>query len=663
MNFNKFKEAIQAQFAIMKDHKLFTTSIEKEFLWQSYLKAFPEGTNPMFRERTEHDCQVCKQFIRNVGSMVAINPSTYSLISLWDAPNIPEEYQPVATAMSKLVKHYAIRNRFFHFETNVGFDHNIKFLEDETYERYDHFHIVLPSTLVKQDPGSTLGAITATKEVFERGLKEITTDAINTVIELVEQGSLYRGEEHLPTVNKFKILHEEYQEHPIENFCWAHADTQGARIRNTAIGTLLTDLSTGTPLEASVKAFEVKVAPTNYKRPTALITKSMIDNAQKKVVELGIGSSLHRRYATINDITINNIIFADRTAKKEMNVFDTLAAHLPDTKQNFDKVEEVSIDTFINDILPKSTSLEVMVENKHVNNMVSLIAPSFPLSKNIFQWDNNFTWTYEGDVTDSIKERVKTAGGNVKGVLRCSLGWYNYDDLDIHVMEPGGREIYYSNSRSPTGGELDVDMNAGGKGTRTPVENITWPKLSKMKEGEYHVFVNNYCKRESVDVGFEAEIEYNNQVYTFSYAQAVGNRKNVTVAKFEFSRENGLTFKESLPSTQASKESWGITTQKFHRVSMVMNSPNHWDNKTQGNKHYFFMIEDCLNPDKARGFYNEFLSPSLMEHRKVFEVLGSKMMTEPSDDQLSGLGFSSTVRNTIVVKVTGAFARTVKVLI
>lgn len=51
--------------------------------------------------------------------------------------------------------------------------------------------------------------------------------------------------------------------------------------------------------------------------------------------------------------------------------------------------------------------------------------------------DNNFSWAYTGGITDSIKERVKQAGGNVDGELRISLSWFNFDDLDLHVIEPG----------------------------------------------------------------------------------------------------------------------------------------------------------------------------------------------------------------------------------
>lgn len=42
-----------------------------------------------------------------------------------------------------------------------------------------------------------------------------------------------------------------------------------------------------------------------------------------------------------------------------------------------------------------------------------------------------------------------------------------------------------------------------------------------------------------------------------------------------------------------------------------------------------------------------------MKHKKVFEALGSKMKVENSDVQLSGLGFSSTKQDYLIVKMDG----------
>jgi len=56
------------------------------------------------------------------------------------------------------------------------------------------------------------------------------------------------------------------------------------------------------------------------------------------------------------------------------------------------------------------------------------------------------------------------------------------------------------------------------------------------------------------------------------------------------------------------------------------------------------------------------LKEDLTKHRKVFEVLGSKMRVESSENQLSGLGFSSTQKNDVIVKVEGSFNRVIRLI-
>lgn len=664
VKFHDFKKAIRKQFESMAGSELFKTDVDKDLLWETYLKSFPEGTNPIFRERTEHDCQCCKQFIRACGNMVTIVDN--KLVSIWDI-QVGEHYQTVTDAMSKLVKFKSVKNVFLHREEKVGTDSNIQLLDSGEIIKWQHFYLELPARFVEIDKGTILSEKRSNKEVFKRSLEEITIDAAETVLELIEQNSLYRGEENKGIVelflkhkNKYDLIKRNTKK---DNYCWLNSVAIGgaAKIRNTAIGTLLVDISEGKELNEAVKMFESKVAPPNYKRPTALITKSMIANAQKKVKSLGIESALSRRYAIVEDITINNILFADRSTKEAMDVFDEMAKEAPTKTKNLKKVEEVDIELFVHDILPKADSVELMFENKHTNNLMSLIAPVDGEAKSIFKWGNNFSWAYNGEVADSMKERVKKAGGNVNGVLRCSLSWFNYDDLDIHVKEPDGNHIYFSNMGvHPSTGVLDVDMNADGRNTRNAVENIVWTNKAKMKEGVYEVLINQYSQRETIDIGFDAEIEFDGVIHSFHYDKKVAG--NVLVAKFEFyKKENNIKFIKALPSTQAAKEIWGVTSQQFHKVSMIMNSPNHWNGRPVGNKHYFFILEDCKNDKRSRGFFNEFLKEDLKEHRKVFEVLGSKMKTEISDNQLSGLGFSSTQRNHVYCKVSGSFNRVVKI--
>ena len=663
-DFIEFKEAVREQFDRMSKFVLFKTDISKEDLFNTYLDSFPEGTNEIYRERRRYDCQCCKSFIRSCGNVVAIENN--KLISIWDV-KVGGYYQEVADALSKLVKEEDIRDVFLHFEKNLGTDKNLQELEDGNVLQWDHFHFVLPTKFVNtKDRDKVLGDYRTTKDVFKRALEEITLDSLDTVLELIDQNSLYRGVEYKKSIEKFRDkmldyfdIHEQYK----DMFYWQQSMDKKtpARIRNTAIGTLLLDLSNDIELDIAVKKFEAMVAPANYKRPTALITKGMISKAQEKVAELGIEESLHRRYAVAEDITINNVLFADREAKKAMNVFDELAETIPDKVKNFDKIEEIPIEDFLDNVLPKIDSMELLIEGRHSGNLMSLVAPEDVEAKPIFKWHNNFSWSYNGDVTDSIKERVKNAGGSVTGALRCSLSWYNTDDLDIHVIEPGGNTIYYNDKlNTKTGGRLDVDMNAGTIVTN-PVENITWPSKLNMEEGIYQVIVHNFTKRGTKDKGFEVEIEYDGSIQSFHYEKVVKDGEKVHVANFKFSKGKPLEFVDTIESKKASKEIWSITTEKFHKVAMLMNSPNHWDERSTGNKHLFFILDKCRNNESARGFYNEFLKEDLNEHRKVFEVLGNKMKVEKSDRQLSGLGFSTTQRNSVLCRVTGSFSRTLKI--
>jgi hypothetical protein len=666
MIFNDFNKAIQKKFEELSQYNLFKVDIDGDLLWETYLNSYPEGTNPIYKERTESDCQCCKQFIRACGNVVAIINN--QLVSIWDI-EIDGHYKVVADAMSGVVKKSPIRDVFLNGEIKLGTEESLKLGDDNKTIKFNHFYYELPSKFVSNNIGSKLSASRSNKEVLQRSLEEITVESAEIVIDLIDQNSLYRGEEHKSTIELFlnqKTEYDKIEDDTKDNFCWDISSNLGgvSKIRNTVIGTLLSDISAGMDLDKAVRLFESKVAPINYKRPTAIISKKMISDAKKKLEELGAINSLERRHATVEDLSVNDIIFVDRDTKDSLSgdVFDELSRNVIDKVKNLNRVEEITVNEFINNVVPKATKVEVMIENKHINNFMNVLAPVYKDVKNIFKWDNNFSWSYNGGVADSIKERVKNAGGNVNGVLRCSLSWFNYDDLDIHVREPNGNHIYYSRKENhTTSGRLDVDMNAGGRSSRSAVENITWTKETSMEEGIYHVYVNNYTLRETIDVGFDVEIEYNNTIYSFHYDKKVNNNQNITVAKFNFTHSGGIEFIESLPSTTASKEVWGISTQKFHDVQIIMNSPNHWNGKETGNKHWFFIINNAYNDKSVRGFFNEYLNEEFTPHRKVFEVLGNTLKVDPDGQQLAGIGFSSTIRNELLVKVSGSFNRLLRI--
>lgn len=274
MNFLGFKKALQEQFNEMKTYgSIFRADVDGDLLWETYLKSFPEGSNPKFRKRTEHDCSCCRAFIKQAGAMLAIKDG--ELVSLWDI-QIEGEYQPVANALASLVKSKEIANIYLHQEANVGTDKNYE--QDISIRTWQHLFLKLPRELhcQKNAIGAKLSEYRSTFDVMLRSLTEITMDAVDTTMELIGQNSLYRGEEHKNTIDQFKKLKIQFDKANNKKlFCWSMVQNMSPvvlRIRNTAIGTLLVDLSEGKELDYAVNAFEKKVAPVNYKRPTALVT-------------------------------------------------------------------------------------------------------------------------------------------------------------------------------------------------------------------------------------------------------------------------------------------------------------------------------------------------------------------------------------------------------
>lgn len=667
-DFHNFVLVLQKQLSQMAKTGLFEVRSDKDTIYNLYLDSFPAGTNLLFRERREYDCNCCKQFIRDVGRVITFVDG--KRVSIWDV-KVPGYYQVVVDALSEAIHSAPVSDEFLHFQAKVGTAQS-NVLEgpegDQKVVTYNHFHAVLPQNFVKPnaDIATALSRSRSNVQVLERSLIELTADAAETIIELNAQGSLYRGKEQIASVNLFLELKGKYDaldDAGKEAFVWTNGLELGERgkFRNSAIGTLLEDLSGGMDIESAVKRWEKVMAPANYKRPTALVTESMIKKAQQTVQEMGLMDSLPRRYAVLEDLTVNNVLFADRSTQKATDVFGDLLKSAKKPTKGPEKIEEISIAKFIKDVLPTATGIEALVENRHTGNLVSLIAPVYPDAPNMLKWDNNFSWSYNGEVTDSIKERVKTAGGKVDGFLRISLAWNNGDDLDLHMRTPSGNHMYYG-SRRHAGAELDIDMNGMDKyDDQHPVENIIFANEATAQEGIYKVWVNQFSRRSTDRVGFTVQLDHKGEQYDFNHPREHRNG-DVDVVTFRYTRKGGVEIIDSMPHTKQSKEVWGVATEQFQKVSLVMNSPNHWDGQETGNKHYFFMLEGAKQPGTTRGFYNEYLRNELNEHRKVFEHLAGKMKVPASDDQLSGLGFSDTQRNELTVKVTGSFTRTLKVI-
>ncbi len=141
--------------------------------------------------------------------------------------------------------------------------------------------------------------------------------------------------------------------------------------------------------------------------------------------------------------------------------------------------------------------------------------------------------------------QIATEGG--RGSLKINLKWNTYDDLDLHVIDPDGVEIYYSAKEhrcQDVLGKLDIDANAGNSHTRTPQENIFWEDGKNAPLGRYKVFVEYFSKKDTfAEVPFTVTVypdKGQSKVFTGIMYNAKDKRN---IVDFDYT-ENGISYVE-----------------------------------------------------------------------------------------------------------------------
>lgn len=706
ITFKEFNELIKDQFSHMQRvGKLYRTDVTGDQIWDAYINGFTAEQNPVFRhpDSSYHNCNHDRNFIRRYGNVVAIDEEN-KIVHLFDF-DAPEPYSDAVNAVKDLFKAAKVVNVFVEtFDVlnampyskikktdnlfQLGHERTLKVYTPEeaavygmvtagkTYE-FNHFHVMLNRENLyfsDKSPESIMGEKRAAAEVFQRLMEEVYVDTIELVIELIEQDSVKNSAhqvEKLVKISELKTEYEKLSESQKTNFCWKVAESLPyAKLRNESIGTLLVNLSQGMNLDDAVHSYNVMVDSANYMRPkTPIFTEKMKVETEKFIEEKGYLEAFNRRFAVISDINISEVYHknVDGKAKNAGLFADVPTKKTAHRKAEIDGVVEIGIEKFMSDVLPKATKIEALVENKHAENFVALHTSD--AEKGIFKWNNNFGWTYINGLTgvSTIKEEVKKAGGFVEAPFRFSIIWNENGgdivDLDAHAKEPDGTHIYYGSdflksrggyNKTSMGGQLDVDMRSP---ITVGVENIYWESTKKLAEGTYKFEVKNFNDRNHN--GFRAELYLNGETYTYVYEGKLTG--TVTVATVEFKNGEFVNVQGHLKEDKTSREVWGVNVNDFHTVKLVSLSPNYWGENRLGNKHYFFMLDNCKPDAPLSSFHNEFLTGELLEFRKPLQILSDIRKIKPSDKCLAGLGFNATMRNSLVVKVVGTHTRFMKI--
>jgi hypothetical protein len=96
------------------------------------------------------------------------------------------------------------------------------------------------------------------------------------------------------------------------------------------------------------------------------------------------------------------------------------------------------------------------------------------------------------------------------GDIQVTLAWDSDADVDLHVVDPGGSEIYWGEPQSPSGGRLDLDSNAACMLDDVRNENITWP-VGSAPQGSYTVRVDYWSSCDASETNYTVLIHNEGQ--------------------------------------------------------------------------------------------------------------------------------------------------------
>jgi hypothetical protein len=136
-----------------------------------------------------------------------------------------------------------------------------------------------------------------------------------------------------------------------------------------------------------------------------------------------------------------------------------------------------------------------------------------------------------GFMNDEFSQRLSGAGAK-GGDIQVSLMWNNYNDIDLHCIDPFGEEIFFGHRRALSSGELDVDMNVVPTTTK-PVENIYWAS-TRAPAGNYKVYVDHYANHGGRDpTAFTVRVTVKGKMQQFTGAITSGDDEKL-VYQFKY---------------------------------------------------------------------------------------------------------------------------------
>lgn len=384
-DYQQFLATLRGNFTNTKGQSLFTTSVDGVELWQTWLNALPDHL------RQEHNCHACRRFVERIGNLAIVGMNGELVSALFNNSQ-KGLYGSANEAVYRVIKRAKITGVFLSSDKVLGMPQN----RDRKRALVWH-HMAVENHSIFHG-----GLLTADQRMAElkedhatlcRALVEFDNNVIGQALQIVQSEALARSEKFEGRLQWLKDLSDKVNHTNMSkidvNAVWQAVATAPAgfcHVKSSMIGTLLEDLFAGKSFDTVKKAFNEKMHPLKYQRPTAPASAGNIAQAEKIVEQLGLAPALKRRYARFEDI----LKFVWHPTKKVQprppgGVFGHLLTPVP-PKNLLTQGATMTWDKFSRTILPSAEQISVYVG--HREEFHTLTTASDPSAPPIIQWDS-----------------------------------------------------------------------------------------------------------------------------------------------------------------------------------------------------------------------------------------------------------------------------------
>ena len=451
--------------------RLFTTNAAD--LYDLYLDNLPD-------ERGVHTCTACRKFVEAFGSLVTIGEDGHSTPAFWNATDVPDFYRAAIKAMQSEVSRARVTGLFLSSAPRYGMPKT---------GPWTHFAATPPKSAIFRHGLLTAGqAMAAKREDFRTvatALKDFTAPMLTEALRLLEADTLARSERFVAPVRwllDLQTARATAKDLRIrDNILWraiAIAPEGYCHPRASVVGSLLEDIAAGLDFGDVKRRFDAKMHPLQYQRPQSAPASGAIAAAEKIVEQLGIGPSLERRYARLDEIeTIwkptqckaedRGGVFGHLKAKGETEIRSLSA---PAVTMTWDK--------FARTVLPGALAIEASVPGH--GNFIALTTAQHADAPPILKWDRE---DYRNPVAWYVYH-----GGSPASQWGISSGWRK-----VEALSPAPN--LWGDEPAPHLGEGLVMVLEGACDTRRNAGNALFPEQLKNELHGVRSVIEAYSKR------------------------------------------------------------------------------------------------------------------------------------------------------------------------